>query len=265
MIPIAPPVTVLLYHNILAAGSPPHPDPGCIPVDTFEEHVNSLFAAGFDCVSLAEAFAIAVDPPPISGSTKPKFCVTFDDGLAGLSRYLPRFVQPLRPTVFLITGFVGKSNSWNARAPYIERHLSLEEIRQMAAGVVAMENHGPDHQNLIKFNRRQLRNRARSSISWFQEKLGRSPSYLAYPYGACTPLVSEVAADFFLGAVSVNHGSWSGPKSRYALNCISVPACLSGGELVSIVCHMPERRWEEIERRAPWRKASIGGSDSCLP
>jgi len=265
MIPIAPPVTVLLYHNILAAGSLPHPDPGCIPVDTLEEHVNSLFAAGFDCVPLAEAFAVAVDPPPLTGGTRPKFCVTFDDGLAGLNRYLPRFAQALRPTVFLITGFVGKSNSWNVRAPYIERHLSLEEIRQLAAGGVAMENHGPDHQNLIKFDRRQLRDRARRSISWFQEKLDRSPSYFAYPYGACSPLVSEVAADFFLGAVSVNHGFWSGSKARYALNRISVPAYLGGEELVSIVCHTPERRWAEIERRAPWRKASTGGPDPCLP
>jgi len=263
MIPTAPPITVLLYHNIIAAGSPPHPDPGCIPVDTFEEHVNSLFAAGFDGVPLEEAIAMAVSPPPLSGSTRPKFCITFDDGLAGLDRYLPRFARALRPTVFLITGFVGKSNSWNARAPYVERHLSLQEIRRLATGGVAMENHGPDHQNLIKFDRGQIRDRARRSISWFQEKLGRSPSYFAYPYGACTPLVREIAAEFFLGAVSVNHGAWSGPNARYALNRISVPAYLSGGELVSIVCHKPDQRWAEIERRAPWRKASIGGSDTC--
>ena len=265
MIPVAPPVTVLLYHNIIAAGSPPHPDPGCIPVDTFEEHVDSLFAAGFECVPLAEAFAIAVDPAPLSSGARPKFCVTFDDGYAGLDRYLPRFAYSLRPTVFLVTGFVGKSNFWNARAPYIERHLSLEEIRKLMADGVAMENHGPDHQNLIKFNRRQLRDRARRSISWFQEKLDRSPSYFAYPYGACTPLVSEVAADFFLGAVSVNHGAWSGPGAHYALNRISVPAYLSGAELVSIVCHPPNQRWAEIERRAPWRKASIGDPTPCPP
>jgi len=265
MIPIVPPVTVLLYHNILAAGLPPHPDPGCISVDIFEEHMNALFAAGFESVSLPEAFAIAVTPPRPSGGTRPKFCVTFDDGLAGLIRFLPRFVQALRPTVFLISGFVGKFNSWNARAPYIERHLSLAEIRQLAAGGVSMENHGPDHQNLIKFNRRQLRDRARRSIAWFEEKLGQPPSYFAYPYGACTPLVSEVAAEFFLGAVSVNHGTWAGPGARFALNRISVPAYLSGQELVSIVRHRPEQRWAEIERRAPWRKASIGGSGPCPP
>jgi hypothetical protein len=110
MIPVAPPVTVLQYHNIIAAGSPPHPDPGCIPVDTFGEHLNSLFASG-----------------------------------------------------------------------------------------------------------------------------------------------------------SVNRGAWSGPKARHALNRISVPAYLSGRELVSIMCHAPNQRWAEIERRAPWRKASIGDPTPCPP
>jgi peptidoglycan/xylan/chitin deacetylase (PgdA/CDA1 family) len=265
MTPVAPEVTVLLYHNIIAAGAPPHPDPGCIPVDVFEEHMSALAAAGFACVSLTEAFALAAAASSVTGASKPRFCVTFDDGYAGLSRYLPRFTDTLRPTVFLITGFTGKSNCWNARAPYVERHLSLQEIHDLIAAGVDMESHGPDHQNLIKFDSKQLRDRVKRSNAWFQEKLHRPASYFAYPYGACTPLVSRVAAEFFLGAVSVNHGVWSGPDSRYALNRISVPAYLSGRELVAVVRHPPHARWAEIERLAPWRKSSGGKPISCPP
>jgi peptidoglycan/xylan/chitin deacetylase (PgdA/CDA1 family) len=247
-----PPVAVLLYHDLL----PPNQflaDAGFVPVDRYQEHIAALLAAGFECVPLSTAFDLAINAPhqPVYGS--PKFAVTFDDGYAGLHDYLADLAVAVHPTVFLVTGHVGKPNLWNTRCPVVRQHLSLAQIRDLASAGISVEDHGPDHHNLLKFNYDEMCARARESIAWFEDNLARAPSYLAFPYGACNAVVWEFASEFYRGAVSVNHGFWSGEATRFALNRISVPAFLTGADLVDIVRCRPDRRYIEMERRAPWR------------
>lgn len=243
-------VTVLLYHDVLSPGEE-NADVGCIRLETLHEHVEALGRAGFDFVPLDEALAAAQRPSADRGAM---VAFTFDDGYAGLYPCLPALAARLRPTLFVLSDYLGRTNlSWNTRSPVIRPHLTLSQVRELAAAGVCVEAHGTDHHNLLKFTTEQLRERFGRAVAWFEEQLGYRPRHFAYPYGACDARVESVAADFFDGAVTVNHGVWSGPRSRHGLNRLSVPSYLSGGDLVEVIGVAPSRRWVEVERRAPWR------------
>jgi peptidoglycan/xylan/chitin deacetylase (PgdA/CDA1 family) len=214
--------------------------------------VETLLSAGFASLDLATAFA-RITARTEQGA-EPAFAVTFDDGYAGLYAHLPALAALVRPTVFLLTDHVGQSNrTWNTRSPEIRQHLTLEQIGTLSQAGIDFEFHGTDHHNLLKFDADELAARFARGREWFQRHLGRSPLFIAYPYGYCSQMVSEVAAHFFAGGFSVTHGAWWGPEARYAINRISVPSYLSGDDLLAVVRASPGDRWYERERRAPWR------------
>ncbi|MFO0875973.1 MAG: polysaccharide deacetylase family protein [Gemmataceae bacterium] len=247
-----PPVTILLYHDVLPAGAPCSADPGHIPADRLRTQMEALLNAGFTCLDLATAFARITSKKQLQ--TEPAFAVTFDDGYAGLHAHLPALASFLRPTVFLLTDHVGQSNmTWNTRSPEVRQHLTLEQIHALDQAGIDFEFHGTDHHNLLKFDTDELGTRFERGCEWFRRYLGRSPSFIAYPYGYCSSTVSQVASRFFAGGFSVTHGDWWGPETRYAINRISVPSYLSGEDLLAVVRAAPSQRWYERERRAPWR------------
>jgi peptidoglycan/xylan/chitin deacetylase (PgdA/CDA1 family) len=246
---------VLAYHSILPAGSPPNPDQHCIPLDRLLEHLDALQGNGFQNVSLADAYQRLVGGGAESGAKR--FAVTFDDGYVSLARFLPPLCDRLQPTLFLLTQYTGLSNlTWNTRTPYVQQHLTLQQIFALAECGVDMQFHGTDHHNLLKFDAEQLHQRFAEGQAWFEGTLGKKADFIAYPYGYCNIEVQQVAAQHFRGGLTVNHGAWCGPSARYALNRLSVPAYLSGKDLVDIIHSPPSTRWLETERRAPWRGKS---------
>jgi len=248
-----PGVTVLAYHNILPAGTPLPDDLHCIPLDRLVEQLNTLERNGFTNVPLRRAFDELV-ADDLRADVR-QYAVTFDDGYANLAEQLPGLADRISPTVFLLIGYTGQSNlTWNTRTPLEQKHLSLSQIVRLSESGIDMQFHGTDHHNLLKFDEQELRNRFRMGQSWFEQHLGKRPDFIAYPYGYCNKLVGRVAADTFIGGLTVTHGAWYGTEARYALNRLSVPAYLDGEGLVKVLLSLPEERWYEMERRAPWRK-----------
>jgi peptidoglycan/xylan/chitin deacetylase (PgdA/CDA1 family) len=248
----APPITVLLYHELISSGSTSEKD--LMPANRFLEHVKTLEAAGFQCVPLHEAMDIACRATDAGEHAPPKIAFTFDDGYEGLHRILPAYAGRLCATLFILPDYLGKSNeAWNTRATSTLQHMTLSQIRELADQGFAIEPHGMDHHNLLKFREADLRTRFQTLADWFQQNLFKTPCWLAYPYGACSPLIKKTAEEFFQGAVSVNHGEWFGPASRFALNRISVPSYLTGDDLLDVINTPSSRRWMALEQKAPWR------------
>lgn len=245
-------VIILLYHNILPAGSALTADQQSIPFDLLQEHLKAMQRAGFEPLSLENAFEQLVSQT--SEQHPPKFAVTFDDAYESLVEHLPLLDSTIRPAVFFLMDYAGKSNlTWNTRSPVVHRHMTLAQARELVKVGIDFELHGTDHHNLVKFDRDELRRRFQRGAAQFQEQFDRAPRFLSYPYGCCNEDVRAVAAEFFQGAFSVTHGAWWGEKARYAVNRFSVPSFLSGDDLVEVVCADPAQRWYECERRAPWR------------
>jgi peptidoglycan/xylan/chitin deacetylase (PgdA/CDA1 family) len=242
---------VLLYHELVDGPG----GPGCVSLDTFDAHMTALERAGFRFVSLREAFRMAC--AKAAGSQRlaapaPALAVTFDDGYAGVARVLGRYATRLQPTAFLVPTYLGRSNLvWNPRAGRIFRHMTLAQARALARAGVALEAHGIDHHNLLKFDADQLRRRFARLRRWFAENLGQPAQYLAYPYGACSRTVARVAQEFFAGALSVNDGHWQGRPARYALNRVNVQWYLDGSDLLEVLRLPGPARWAAIGQRAP--------------
>lgn len=249
---VIPSISVLAYHNIVEHGQESSNDIHSISIDRLKEHVAALTEAGFVQIPLAAAFDIVVH----SRNHRPGFVLTFDDGYASLLRYRRSIPSEVAPTVFILTGCTGKSTkSWNTRSSVVLDHLHLDGIRELDDRGFDLQVHGADHHNLLKFNNDQLRVRFRETHDWFQEYLGRTPQYLAYPYGFCDDRIKAVVSEFYQGALSMTHGAWMGPDSQYALNRVGIPYYLSAPDVVAILRTPPESRWYEVESRAPWRKS----------
>jgi len=247
-----PHVTILTYHDILPPGSPPNGFDGSISFDRFRDHLDALEREGFRNIPLEGAFDRLMEGS--AAGEEEFFAVTFDDGYERLHRYLPPFLTRITPSLFVLTGEVGKENHWNMRSPARLEHLALGQLRELAEWGVEMELHGTDHSNVARFSADELRERWEEGILWLAEKVGVRPRYVAYPYGSCNETAQKVAAGLFRGALSVNHGHWAGKEARFALNRISVPFFLTGDDLVAVIRAAPENRWYETETRAPWRQ-----------
>jgi peptidoglycan/xylan/chitin deacetylase (PgdA/CDA1 family) len=249
---VVPPVSVLAYHNIVGWGQESPHDTYSIPIDRLQEHLAALAEAGFVQMTLADAFDVLRN----SRDHLPSYVVTFDDGYLSLHRYADQIPVAIAPTVFILSRYAGQSTlSWNTRSSVVLEHLDPPRLRELQQGGFDIQAHGTDHHNLLKFTDDQLRARFREIHEWFRAHLGKRPDYLAYPYGFCDQRVRTVVSEFFQGAVSMNHGAWTGPESRYALNRIGVPWYLGGRDVVELVRMPPAVRWYETERRAPWRIA----------
>lgn len=250
-LPRIPPISVLTYHNIVAPGCESPNDLHSIAIDRLNEHVAALDRAGFVQVSLAAAFEVLVR----SRDHAPGYVLTFDDGYVSLLRYAADLSSEIRPTLFILTGYTGRSTlSWNPRSSVILEHLDLDGLCRLAADGFDLQMHGLDHHNLLKFDAPQLEARFREANAWFRAHLGQDPEYLAYPYGYCDERVQGVVSQFYRGALSMSHGAWVGEGARYALNRVGIPYYLTGEDVVAVLKSPPESRWYEIEGRAPWRK-----------
>lgn len=246
-----PPVSVLTYHNIVGYGQEDSNDINSITIERLNEHIAALAEAGFVQVSLPNAFDILVN----SRIHEPGYVLTFDDGYASLAKFMEDIHSTFGPTIFILTEYTGKSTlSWNTRSSTVLTHLNLYEIRKLSEHGFDIQMHGRDHHNLLKFDENQLRLRFNEANFWFHKNLGKKAEYLAYPYGYCDERLQKIVSEFYLGAVSVSHGAWSGKPAKHALNRISIPYYLTGSDLISVIRLPPKQRWLEIERKAPWRR-----------
>ena len=246
-----PPISILTYHNIVSNGQENPNDLHSISIGRLNQHINALSEAGYVQVSLQEAFEILVK----SQSHELGFALTFDDGYSSLWKFMNELNSPIMPTLFIVTEYTGSSTlTWNTRSSRILNHLNLDELKELADRGFDLQMHGLDHHNLLKFSDSQLRTRFRLANDWFQEKIGKTAEYLAFPYGYCDERIQNLVSEFYKGAVSVSHGAWAGESARFALNRNAIPYYLTGAELVEVLQAPPDRRWFEIEKRAPWRK-----------
>jgi peptidoglycan/xylan/chitin deacetylase (PgdA/CDA1 family) len=252
---VYPTVTVLTYHDILPEGLAPEGQRDSIPIDRLRQQIDTLLGAGMRCVSLADAIDALAAVEIARGPER--FALTFDDGYSRLHEFLPAILKYVTATLFLLPTHTGRDNSWNTRAQSRLVHMDVDQLQALADCGASLQFHGLDHHNMLKFANAELRLRWERGISWFRDNLRCRPVHLSYPYGYCDDRLQRLAAEYFQGAVSVTHGSWSGQQCRYALNRLNVPSYFTGRDLLEVIRTPPSHRWLESERRAPWRRRPV--------
>lgn len=120
--------------------------------------------------------------------------LTFDDGYADVhGEALPMLAEHGFPaTVFVTTGWVRDAGPWAADRP-LDRMLSWTQVQELADSGIEVAAHSHSHAQLDQLGNRMLRSELTLSKRLVEDRLGRSVSSLAYPYGYSSPRVRRAA------------------------------------------------------------------------
>ena len=164
-------------------------------VRQFEKGIQFLRSQGYESVTLEEAS----QPAPANGgrtgqTLDRKVAITFDDGYEDVYLNALPILQKYEFTayVFIITGYVGKYNSWDYN-PVRKRHLSWKQIKEMSEFGFGFGSHTVNHPDLTRIDERFVGYELEESKEVLEDKLGKEVCFLSYPFGRYNRFVQEEA------------------------------------------------------------------------
>jgi peptidoglycan/xylan/chitin deacetylase (PgdA/CDA1 family) len=199
-------IAVLTYHSLDDSGSVLSTSP-----QVFAEQMRVLHELHVRVVSLSE-----VGQALGRGSVQENLVVlTFDDGFSSVYEHafpiLQRYGDPA--TIFLVTAYCGKTNSWPGQPLTVERRplLGWAEIKEMSRAGISFGSHTVTHPDLRKLPRHAVEEELVASKKTIEDATGDAVETIAYPYGACDETIKRLAqAHFSLGCATTL--GFAGPK-----------------------------------------------------
>ena len=179
------PAAILTYHSLDTSGSVISIRP-----ELFRRHVERLMERNVPIVPLDQA-------PATPGSV----ALTFDDGFENLVEHAFPVLEQygLPATVFMVSGYCGRLNAWPGQPERGIPRLRLmngNHLRQ-APRRVEIGAHTVTHPNLAKLPPARAAAELRDGRAALEDITGRTVRCFAYPYGASTPAVRELARQEF--------------------------------------------------------------------
>jgi peptidoglycan/xylan/chitin deacetylase (PgdA/CDA1 family) len=156
--------------------------------ESFEQQVEYLKEEGFSNIDLEQL---------LSGKEKKdkQIAFTFDDGYESVYQnafpVLKRY--GFSATIFLITGYTGKENSWEAGFGRKFKHLSWEQIQEMKESGFQFGSHTVNHPDLTRLHQKSLGYELKKSKEIIEDKLNQEIKFLSYPFGRHNQLVRTEA------------------------------------------------------------------------
>ena len=179
---------VLCYHRI---GGPLELGVTRVGRSVFARQMTALARAGWRTLSLTE---FAGQTPHDARRT---FLLTFDDGYASLASHAYPVLARLgfTATTFLVTDFVGKTNTWDVRYTWNRLpHLTWPEIERWRGRGLAFASHGATHRRLTWLEDAAIAADLERSREVLTARLGASAGRaIAYPFGAVDERVARHA------------------------------------------------------------------------
>lgn len=176
---------VLTYHSIDGSGSVISVGP-----DRFRKHMELLASREVPVVSLQRL----VQEPCAEG-----VAITFDDGFENFaSEAWPALRDHGFPvTLFVVSGWVGRDNGWDAEDARIPRLplLDWDGLSALVGEGVTVGSHTRSHPRLTDLDEERLLEELVASRSDIEGKMGAAPESLAYPYGDVDAGVVSAAAE----------------------------------------------------------------------
>jgi peptidoglycan/xylan/chitin deacetylase (PgdA/CDA1 family) len=190
---------VLTYHSLDTSGSviSVHPD-------TFREQMEILVRRAAPVVPLEQIC-----------STPGGVAITFDDGFQNFyDRAFPILAQYRLPaTVFVVSGYCGRSNDWPTQSKTGIPILPLmpwSQLREIAAAGISLGAHSVTHPYLSRLPLAEVEqewDRCREEI---EQRTGRPVTTAAYPYGDSNERVRACAGERFALSFGTRLASVSG-------------------------------------------------------
>jgi peptidoglycan/xylan/chitin deacetylase (PgdA/CDA1 family) len=193
-------IAILAYHSIDNSGSVLSTS-----AEAFREQMDVLNELGVRVLALEEVRAVRMD-----GSTGAAVVITFDDGFRNVCEnglpVLQRCGYPA--TVFLVTGYCGRANSWPGQPNHIVQRplLSWSEIRELRSAGIALGSHSVTHPDLTAVSIREADEELAASKKAIEDVVGDAVEAFAYPYGSYNDVVRRLASKHYALACSTELG-----------------------------------------------------------
>jgi peptidoglycan/xylan/chitin deacetylase (PgdA/CDA1 family) len=183
--------------------------------------------------------------------------LTFDDGYADFYEYAAPVLMRLKfpATVFLPTGFVGKTNHW-PNAHMAEKPLmSWEQIRQLAGQGIELGSHSHTHPVLTDPGAK-LDEELKHSSGMIEERIGRKPAAFCYPYGRWDSKAREAVKSVYSSGCTTGAGVVEPESDPYALPRVDAHYVRDMSRFRSLFSqrfelYLEARRWIRRLRGAP--------------
>ena len=188
---------VLCYHRI---GGPLELGVTRVGRSVFARQMAALARNGWRTLTLEEFAA-----PRTTHDVRRTFLLTFDDGYASLGEHAYPVLADLdfTATTFLITDYVGKTNTWDVRYTWQRLpHLTWPEVEQWRARGFAFASHGATHRRLTWLDDTAVARELGRSRDVLRARLGPDAGRaIAYPFGAVDARIVGLAvqAGYALG------------------------------------------------------------------
>ena len=259
------PLPVLCYHRI---GGSLELGVTRVARSVFARQMTALAKAGWRTLTLAQ-FAQRFQPGN-SALRIPHsaFLLTFDDGYASLAQHAYPVLADLgfTATTFLITDFVGRSNTWDMRYTWGRlHHLDWHAVEHWRARGFDFGSHTASHARLTWLDDARAADALGRAREALVQRLGASAGHaVAYPFGAADARVERLARsagyELGFGGVRGNGGAMNVPRVPvYLWDAGRVPLGLRAdglGSLGKFVAHLANRcavgtSWMLRMRRRP--------------
>jgi len=130
------------------------------------------------------------------GSGPGTIALTADDGYASQQAHLGPLLRELGVpwSVFVLAGMLGKTNDWDH--PWVsprERHLTPDEVRQLAGEGVTIGSHGMTHVNMTALSDAALDAELALSRDLLRQLSGQAVDAVAFPWGLSDQRVAGAA------------------------------------------------------------------------
>ncbi len=186
-----PRVVILCYHSV-------HPakDFASASPDLFEKHLKWL-RANCEIIRFRDAFAVASNA---AARQRPAVALTFDDGYADNYEYaFPLLCKiGVTATFFVVAGLLDQDPAVVARLQSLRRSgysdirpLTWDQVHAMKGEGMDIGSHTYSHPNLAKLTADQAVMELRRSKEIIEDRLRRSITELAYPFGMLRRHVSH--------------------------------------------------------------------------
>lgn len=208
---------MLCYHRI---GGPLELGVTRVSRRVFERQMRALARAGWRTLTLDGFLERWGDPGPAS---ERDLLLTFDDGYASLAEQVYPLLAELgfTATTFLISDFVGRTNTWDMRYTWRRLpHLDWGAIERWAGRGFDFGSHTACHARLTWLDDGRVAEELGRSRERLVGRLGGvAGRAVAYPFGACDARVERLArgAGYLLGCAGVR-----GSGTRFGVRRVPV-------------------------------------------